>query len=149
MDFLRPRVLDQKEVVARFQREACATARLRHERDHDQAALDDFLANPPPPFEHADELAHKQAELSVLTLELRMAAESPEAKAKAVAAEQRMKARGRKPGWSLLLNPTPALLEELGYPNAEALRRTLRARERLALEQHQRDQRIDHPCHEL
>ena len=78
-----------------------------------------------------------------------MAAESPEAKAKTKAAQQRMNARGRKPGWSLLLNATPALLEELGYPNAEALRRTVRTRERLALQQRQREQRIDDPCHEL
>lgn len=56
---------------------------LQHERDRGQAALDDFLANPPVPFEHAAELADKQAELNALTLELRMAAESPEVKAKA------------------------------------------------------------------
>lgn len=120
-------------------------ARLRHDRDRDQSALDDFLANPPEPFEHTDELASKDAELKTLTLELRMAAESPEAKAKAAAAEQRLQARGRKPGWSLLLNPTPALLEELGFPSADALRRTLRAREHLTLEQHQRQQSLDHP----
>jgi hypothetical protein len=123
--------------------------RLQYELDRDQAALDDFLANPPAPFEHANELVDKQAELNALTLELRMAAESPEAKAKAAAAQQRMKARGRKPGLSLLLNPTPALLEELGYPNADALRRVVRAREHLNLEQHQRDQGIDDPGHEL
>ncbi|VBA31978.1 hypothetical protein LAUMK4_05645 [Mycobacterium persicum] len=120
-------------------------ARLQHERDRDQAALDDFLANPPKPFEHADELATQNAELKALTLELRMVAESPQAKAKAAAAQQRMTARGRKPGWSLLLNPTPALLEELGFPTAEALRKTIRARERIALEHPQRQPGIDNP----
>lgn len=60
-----------------------------------------------------------------------MAAESPEAKARAEAAAQRMKARGREPGWSLLLNPTPSVVEELGYPNAEAQHRAVRIRERL------------------
>lgn len=124
-------------------------ARLNHDRDRDQAALDDFLANPPEPFEHTDELAAKDAELKTLTLELRMAAESPEAKAKAAAAEQRLQARGRKPGWSLLLNPTPALLDEVGFPNADALRKTLRARERLTLEQHHHQQGLDHPSHDL
>nr|VTP01799.1 hypothetical protein BIN_B_04199 [Mycobacterium riyadhense] len=124
--------------------------RLEHERDRDQAALDDFLANPPAPFEHADELAAKDAELKALTLELRMAAESPEAKTKAAQAKQRMQARGREPGWSLLYNPTPALLEELGYPNAEALRRVVHTREQLNLEQHhQREQGIDDNGHEL
>ena len=47
--------------------------------------------------------------------------------------------RGREPGWSLTLNPTPALVEELGYPNADAVRRAVRIRERMALENHQRD----------
>ena len=74
-----------------------------------------------------------------LSLELRMAAESPEAKAKAEAAAQRMKMRGREPGWSLHLNPTPALVEELGYPNGDAVRRAVRIRGRIALEQHQHD----------
>lgn len=124
-------------------------ARLQHERDRDQAALDDFVTNPPAPFEHADELATKDAELKALTLELRMAAQSPEAKAKAAAAEQRMAARGRKPGWSLLLNPTPALVEELGYPSADALRKIVRARERLALEQHDHQQGLAGPEHDF
>ena len=109
---------------------------LRGELDRDQAELDDMLANPPGPFEHAGALADKQAELSALTLELRLAAESPEAKAKAAAAEQRMAERGRQPGWTLLLNPTPAVLDKTGFPTAEALRRSVRARERVALAQH-------------
>lgn len=78
-----------------------------------------------------------------------MAAQSPEAKAKAAAAEQRMAARGRKPGWSLLLNPTPALVEELGYPSADALRKIVRARERLALEQHDHQQGLAGPEHDF
>jgi hypothetical protein len=116
--------------------------------DRDRAELDDLLANPPAPFEHADDLADKQAELSALSLELRLAAESPEARAKAAAAEQRMTDRGRKPGWSLLLNPTPRLLDELGYPTAETLRRAVRARERIAQQQHHNGLDID-PSPEL
>jgi hypothetical protein len=38
---------------------------------------------------------------------------------------------GRKPGWSLLLNPTPRILEELGYPNADALGPAITACERI------------------
>lgn len=114
-------------------------ARFEREQDRQRAELDDLLSNPPAPFEQRSELEAKQAELSALTLELRMAAESPEAKAKAEAAAQRMKMRGRQPGWSLTLNPTPALVEELGYPNGDALRRAIRVRERVALEQHQRE----------
>ncbi len=49
---------------------------LTAELEHDQAQLDDLLANPPAPFEHSDALNAKKAELSALTLELRLAAES-------------------------------------------------------------------------
>ena len=105
---------------------------LRGELDRERAELDDLLANPPGGFEQIGELTDKQAELAAMTLELRLAAQSPEAKAKAAAAEQRMAERGREPGWSLLLNPTPRVLEELGYPNAEALRTDVRERERAA-----------------
>lgn len=113
--------------------------RLEREQERQRAELDDLLANPPAPFEQRSELEAKQAELSALTLELQMAAQSPEAKARAEAASQRMKMRGREPGWSLTLNPTPALVEELGYPNADAVRRAARIRERMALEHHQRE----------
>jgi hypothetical protein len=106
---------------------------LRGELDRDSAELDDLLSNPPGPFEHIAELTDKQAELAALTLELRLAAESPEAKAKAAAAEKRMAERGRKPGWSLLHNPTPRLVEELGYRSADALRDAVREREHAAL----------------
>lgn len=120
---------------------------LRGELERDQAELDDMLANPPGPFEHAGALADKQAELAALTLELRLASESPEALAKAAAVNQRMTQRGRKPGWSLLLNPTPSVLAELGYPTAESLRRAIRAHERIARDQHLgRD--LDTPGHE-
>jgi hypothetical protein len=113
--------------------------RLQREQQRQRDELDDLLTNPPAPFEHSSALEAQQAELAALTLELRMAAESPEAKARAEAATQRMTMRGREPGWSLHLNPTPALVEELGYPNGDALRRAVRIRERVALEQHQRD----------
>jgi N12 class adenine-specific DNA methylase len=113
--------------------------RLQREQQRQRAELDDLLANPPGPFEHSSTLEAQQAELAALTLELRMAAESPEAKAKAEAATHRMKMHGREPGWSLHLNPTPALLDELGYPNADALRRAVRIRETVAREHHQHE----------
>jgi hypothetical protein len=68
-----------------------------------------------------------------------LAAESPEAKQKACAAEERMKMRGRKPGWSLLLNPSPAVLEESGCTSADVLRRMIEARERMAIGDYYRD----------
>ncbi|GJJ23763.1 lactate dehydrogenase [Mycolicibacterium mageritense] len=114
-------------------------ASLQADLDSDERQLDDMLANPPAPFEDAAELDAKKAELAALTLELRLAAQSPEAKQKARAADERMTMRGRKPGWSLLLNPTPAVLEESGYPTADVLRRKLHAQERIALDNYRRD----------
>lgn len=105
---------------------------LQHDLDRDEVTLADYLANPPAPFEHGAELDAASAELKALTLELQLDAKSPEAQEKAAAATERMKALGRKPGWSLELNPTPAFLEETTFPTADALRRVIHARERIA-----------------
>ncbi|WP_236728592.1 DEAD/DEAH box helicase family protein, partial [Mycolicibacterium obuense] len=104
-------------------------ATLTSEIDQDRAELADLLAHPPGPFEHTGELTDRQAELATLTLELRLAAESPEAKAKAAAAQARMAARGREPGWSLLHNPTPYVVQESGLRSARELRAAVRDRE--------------------
>ena len=104
-------------------------ATMISELDQDRAELADLLANPPGPFEHIGELTDRQAELATLTLELRLAAESPEAKAKAQAAQERMAARGREPGWSLLHNPTPFVVEQSGFRSARELREAVRDRE--------------------
>lgn len=100
-------------------------------RDHAaaQADLNDLYAHPASPFEHADELATKDGELRALTLELQLASNSPEALAAAAAAEARLEALGRAPGWSLLLNPTPYVVEEHGYNSADEMRRAITARE--------------------
>ena len=78
-------------------------------------------------------LVDRQAELASLTLELKLAAQSPEALARAAAAEERMAQRGRKPGWSLLHNPTPYLVDQHGFPDAAAMREAVKAAERAAL----------------
>ncbi|MDQ1308306.1 MAG: hypothetical protein QG671_4140, partial [Actinomycetota bacterium] len=106
---------------------------LRFEIERDQNDYDDLIANPPEPFEHTGSLTDRQAELAALTLELKLAAESPEALASAAAAKERMADLGREPGWSLLHNPTPFLVEELGYRDAAALRAAVHAAERTAL----------------
>jgi hypothetical protein len=59
-----------------------------------------------------------------------------------------MKMRGRKPGWSLLLNPTPAVLEETGCPTADVLRRKIAAQERMAIADHHRNLDDGTPGHE-
>lgn len=104
-------------------------ATLISELDQDRAELADLLANPPGPFESTGELTDRQAELATLTLELRLAAESPAAKARAEAAQQRMAERGREPGWSLLHNPTPFVVEQSGYRSARELREAVRESE--------------------
>jgi len=73
------------------------------------------------PFEHTDTLRDKRHRLDTLTAQLQTSADSPEAKAKETEHQQRMDAQGRKPGWSLALNPTPALRAEFG--DAELARR--------------------------
>ena len=106
---------------------------LRLDLDRDQSEYDDLVAHPPEPFEHTATLTDRQAELASLTLELKLAAQSPEALARAAAAEERMAQRGRKPGWSLLHNPTPYLVDQHGFPDAAAMREAVKAAERAAL----------------
>lgn len=115
--------------------------RATHERCKQD--LDDLLKNPPGAFEFADELAEKQAELSALTLDLKLAAESAEAKAKAAAAEERLAARGRKPGWTLLLNPSPALVIKHGYESAADMRAAVRKMEHEAALEYEMSHRAD------
>lgn len=105
-------------------------ATLAAELVRDQDELDDLLEHPPGPFDQVAELTDRQAELASLTLELRLASESAEAVAAREAAAERMNERGREPGWTLLLNPTPYLLEESGFLDAESLRDAVRQQER-------------------
>lgn len=106
---------------------------MRSASSRDEIELEDLLNHPPGPFEHAAELADKSAELASLTLELQVAANSVEARERRAAAEQRMAERGRTPGWSLLLNPTPAVLENSGYRDADELRFSIAVKEAAAL----------------
>ncbi|MFL0286804.1 helicase-related protein [Mycobacterium sp. SMC-18] len=96
-----------------------------------QGELDDFDNTSLGEFEHADELEAKRLELSTLSAQLRMEAQSEAAQAKARAAEERMLEAGRQPGWTLELNPTPALIAESGLPDAASYRAAT-----LLMEQH-------------
>jgi N12 class adenine-specific DNA methylase len=73
-------------------------------------------------FEHASELSDKRRELTTLTAQLRLESQSTEAQAAAAAAAGRLRAAGRQPGWSLQLNPTPALIADSPFPDAESYR---------------------------
>lgn len=101
----------------------------RHERLQDE--LDDLDNTALGAFEHAEELADKRHQLNALTAQLRAEAQSEAAKHAAAAAEQRLREVGRQPGWTLHLNPTPALIEESGLPDADSYRAAQRI-----LEQH-------------
>ena len=84
--------------------------------------LADLTGSAAESFEHRDELGEKRALLEELTAVLRLEAESDAAKAAAAEVAERMRAAGRQPGWSLDLNPTPALCEQAGYDSPEAYR---------------------------
>lgn len=86
----------------------------RELNDYDSTSLDDF--------EHAAELAEKQLELNTLTAQLRMEAQTEAAQAASAAARERMREAGREPGWTLDLNPTPALIADSGLPDAASYR---------------------------
>lgn len=96
----------------RLQRRADNLTRELH--DYDNTSLGDF--------EHATELADKRVELSTLTAQLRMEAQSEAAQAASAAARERMLEAGRQPGWTLELNPTPALIADSGLPDATSYR---------------------------
>lgn len=66
-------------------------------------------------FEHAEDLAAKRAALHEVRLEIEQAAKSEEAMARQAAAEQRLRAAGRKKGWSLELNPTKQTVTDSPY----------------------------------
>ncbi|MGL5443512.1 MAG: helicase-related protein, partial [[Mycobacterium] stephanolepidis] len=106
---------------------------LRSATAREELELKDLLAHAPGPFERSAELADKSAELAALTLELQVAADSVEARERKAAAEKRMVDRGRDPGWSLLLNPTPAVLETSGYRDADELRFAIAIKEAAAV----------------
>jgi N12 class adenine-specific DNA methylase len=96
--------------------------RLQRRHDNLQAELDDLDTTALGDFEHAGELAAKLQELTALTAQLRLEAQSEAAQAAAAAATERLLEVGRRPGWTLDLNPTPALVEESGLLDADSYR---------------------------
>lgn len=94
---------------------------LNRRHEHALTRIAELEAVADEPFEHTDALRDKRHRLDTLTAALQMSADSPEAKAKETEHQQRLDAQGRQPGWSLALNPTPALRAEFG--DAELARR--------------------------
>ncbi len=112
-------------LVRRVENMVADTAHYRDElncrHEHALTRIGELEAVADEPFEHTDALRDKRHRLDTLTAALQTSADSPEAKAKETEHQQRLDARGREPGWSLALNPTPALRAEFG--DAELARR--------------------------
>jgi len=89
-------------------------AEVEHRQGFARTRTEELLAVADVPFEHEVALRDKTHELHTLTAQLHLDANSPQAHARAEAARERLAARGRTPGWSLALNPTPAMLAEYG-----------------------------------
>jgi len=89
-------------------------AEVEHRQGFARTRTEELLAVADVPFEHEVALRDKTHELHTLTAQLHLDANSPQAHARAEAARERLVAQGRTPGWSLALNPTPAMLAEYG-----------------------------------
>ncbi|MFJ6099362.1 DEAD/DEAH box helicase family protein [Williamsia muralis] len=105
----------------------------RWQLDRDKARLDELQQVTLREFPRGRELREMTDELTALQRELREAEHSPEAIAAREALAQRCAERGREEGWSLMLNPTPALVEELGFDSADDVRAMMADREYQAL----------------
>ncbi len=116
-------------------------SRLTQRRTRLEAEIDDLDSTQLGAFEHAEELTAKREELSVLTAQLRMEAQSEAAQAAAAEAAQRLQHAGREPGWSLHLNPTPALIEQSGLPDADSYRAAQRFTEQRRAAEYRRELR--------
>ena len=125
--------------------------RLQRRAERLRAEIDDLDSTCLGEFEHAEELAAKRHELNALTAQLRLEAQSEAAQAAAAAATQRLTEVGRQPGWTLHLNPTPALIEESGLPDADSYRAAQRIIEQHRVreyhdQQRDNDRRTDDYC---
>ncbi len=101
----------------------------RWDLDRDRNRLHHLETEPAPQFTRLPELKARHAELDTLERDLRTAATSPEAVARRKALDDRLAAKGRRYGWSLMLNATPALCRKLGYDNPDQVRALMRKRE--------------------
>lgn len=108
-------------------------ARSQSSLDRDEHRLETLGATELSDFPKAAQLSDLSDQVSQLRREIKEAETSPEALARNDARAERAAAKGREPGWSLLLNPTPAKVEETGLGSADAVRAMMRELERNAL----------------
>lgn len=103
----------------------------------DRQRLDELHNTPDEPFAEAAQLQEMKGELNELNDQLAAYENSDAAQHARAELDARMLIKGRSDGWSLMLNPTPALVEDLGFETADEVRemmwhREVEARETLA-----------------
>lgn len=113
-------------------------AKAQRTLDRDEQRLDDLELIELSDFPKAAQLKDLSNEVTRLRREIKEAETSPEAIARDAARAERAAAKGREPGWSLMLNPTPALVEDLGMGSADDVRAMMRDNE-AAVAQARRD----------
>ncbi|MCJ0894415.1 helicase-related protein [Rhodococcus sp. ARC_M5] len=97
-------------------------AKAERSLDRDEQRLDDLELVELSDFPKAVQLKDLSNEVARLRREIKEAETSPEALARDAARAERAAAKGREPKWSLMLNPTPALVEDLGMGSADDVR---------------------------
>ncbi|MDJ0362757.1 helicase-related protein [Rhodococcus sp. H29-C3] len=104
-------------------------AKAEHTLDRDEQRLDDLELMELSDFPKAVQLKDLSNEVARLRREIKDAETSPEALARDAARAERAAEKGREPGWSLMLNPTKALVEDLGMGSADDVRAMMRDNE--------------------
>lgn len=97
-------------------------AKAERSLDRDEQRLEDLELVELSDFPKAVQLKDLSNEVARLRREIKEAETSPEAIARDAARAERAAAKGREPGWSLMLNPTPAYVEQLGMGSADDVR---------------------------
>ncbi|REK78755.1 helicase [Rhodococcus erythropolis] len=93
------------------------------------ARLEELQKQSSEDFPRSAELKLMYAELYDLQRQLREEENSPEAIARRAELQERLEYKGREPGWSLMLNATPALVEQLECVDADEVRAIMARRE--------------------
>lgn len=100
----------------------------------DRQRLQELNSTPAQPFPDAAKLQLMKTELNSINDDLAAYENSDAAKLAEDELALRLASKGYDDGWSLMLNPTPALIEELGFETADEVREMMRQREVEALE---------------
>ena len=121
-----------ENAIARAPRQVEAA---RTELQTDRQRVDELRNTPDEPFPDAAKLQAMKTELNGLNDQLAAYENSDAAKHARAELDTRMLMKGRTDGWSLMLNPTPALIEELGFETSDEVREMMWHREIEAREQ--------------